>query len=124
MSLVNRIKGLYNQFRDRKLVKWLKDRGIYATCIPATQCPCCKNKLDIAAHSPQDKPKAKDIGVCYHCGGILEVCKDGGLIAITEESWNSMPSYAKEETLRVSKMTANARKLGHSKSDVEELFGL
>ena len=130
MILVNKIKAWYSGlmgYKDNRLEHLSSRLGVNLTSIPTQQCPCCKHKLDVATKrsGDGDKPKTKDIGVCFSCGGILEVYKDGSLIPISEESWNSMPMHVKEQTLKASKLASEMWKPQQKdKQDLEEMFVL
>ena len=122
---INNIKARINTFKARKAIKYLKQHeGVQVVGMPTMSCPCCKHKLDIATRGSGQgpKPKPKDIGLCHFCGGILEISKQGGLIPITDETWNSMPVYAKEQAISASRKCAAMWKPQQKRSELEGMF--
>lgn len=71
--------------------------------ISPTQCPGCKGKLDCGVGKfghQGGKSIEGDVGVCHHCGAVLEFL-NGGLNLISNERWDGLPDGMKAAVMLV-----------------------
>lgn len=68
------------------------------------ECPVCLNSVSGASPISKGnaKPKPGDISVCVYCGAILEFDDTLNLQAISEESFQTLPSVTRDALNRIS----------------------
>lgn len=96
----------------------------------STACPACSGKIDCGIGQNFDRddasPHEGDVGVCHHCGAILEYEK-GKLRLVSEDTWTSMNSHTKQQALSLSKMSIHSGgRKGRQPNlgdEIKEVFG-
>ena len=90
--------------------------------IPATTCPICKHNLNAAQLMDGRRPQGHtpgDLGVCYLCGGILEVGPDQVLTAISPLRWDTAPARTKAQLLAISQAAIGVPPSGKPTQDAD-----